>query len=108
MAYSTAYEIYENMDFKKRVLVALTVLDNDTIASPDMWYTQYGLKVAASDTIVNAWEYAQNTNPYHARLGYDPTIITDSAIRVAVQNIINPPKNNTVSVGTDTADIPQG
>lgn len=104
MAYSTAYEIYENLDFKNRVFVALTIL-LDTGEAPESWYYRQGLKLASSEEIVKQWEKTKTTQPYHSRLGYDENVISDEMIKTAVLAIINPPAKADAEVQTKSRGI---
>lgn len=104
MAYSTAYEIYENLDFRNRVFVALTIL-LDTGEAPESWYYRQGLKLASSEEIVKKWEKTKTTQPYHSRLGYDENVISDAMIKNAVLAILNPPTKTDAEVQTESRGI---
>lgn len=104
MAYSTAYEIYENLDFKNRVFVALTIL-LDTGEAPESWYYRQGLKLASSEEIVKQWEKVKTAQPYHSRLGYDENVISDEMIKTAVLAILNPPTKTDAETQTESRGI---
>lgn len=80
---STPYEIFEDGDFRRRVLVAAVQAGADA-ASLEYFYSQNGLAIAAKPDIVEAYEYAKRAQPYHARLCFDAEIITDGMITAAV------------------------
>lgn len=84
---STAYEIFENQDFKQRILVAITCL-RDSREAPDSWYYNHGLKLACTPAFIQAWEKKKKNNPYHSRLGYDPTVISDEMITTAIKETL--------------------
>lgn len=84
---STPYDIFEDQDFRKRVLVA-ALLQGSPAGQLEFFYAVNGLSIAAKTDIVAAYEFAKQGNPYHSRLGLDPGIITDGMITAAVEEAL--------------------
>lgn len=83
MSYSDIYECSQDPDFRQRVQVAV-LTEQIAPAGAAAWVTQHALDVAAVPGIASAWEYSKVGQPYHSRRGYDPSVLTDTAIRDAV------------------------
>lgn len=83
---STVYEIFEDADFRKRVQVATLELQLPAY-SPESWYMEHGLKVAMQEPILTAFEKSKQAQPFHARRGFDPTIISDEMLLAGVLEV---------------------
>lgn len=84
MSYNAIAEAAQDRDLRARV-TACVAADNIGAGSPESWVTTNMLTIATH--FESAWAHSMTAQPYHSRRGHDPAIITDAAIKTAVQAV---------------------
>lgn len=83
MSFNAIVQASIDPDLRARVAVAVARQDISP-AGPEAWVNANMLAVASNKAIYEPYAYAIETQPFHSRRGFDPSIIADAAITDAV------------------------